>query len=108
MRLEYTLLLLGGLGVAALAVGNYLIPKKDGQSFATQAGEAVGGSISQFAGSTIGSVPVGAITGAWQAGYQGGVDIGLQQAGYNLGTWVRSNPWIGEGSWLYNATGGWL
>lgn len=91
MKTEYWLIGAAAVGVVGLAIANKVFSKPGEQSFASQAGQALGGSVSEAAGSAIASVPLGAVTGAWQTGQSYGNQLGLNQVGIDLGTWVQQN-----------------
>ena len=80
-----TIILIAGAGIAALAIGNYLLPKKDGQDFATTIGAAAGTAAGEAAGGAV----VGAAYGLVLAPWNFGASIG-GPAGKALGEWTNA------------------
>jgi hypothetical protein len=89
-------MLLGGLAVAAYAAVYYVLPKmREGIGEATTAAASTVGTAIGAAG---GGVVVGAVTPVVEAfnpfNPHAVQNEPLYQAGYNLGSWVNSLPWI--------------
>jgi len=93
------IVLLAGAGIAALAIGNYLIPRKDGSDFAT----SLGASIGTAAGEAVGGAVVGASYGLVLAPWNVGASIG-GPLGTETGKVVQQAN-AGISDWLYNTFG---